>query len=295
MYTLEEAWLKMQGHAPYPGWDGKLVCVDTDVATTFRTNRTQGFMSAYTFTLVLKGWLSLTYHNQEITLVPGDLYIYSPGLSVSIGGSSEDYQGICLLADERLSQEVGVEHDLNGVVLRPIVELHEPKLHLPFRPASSVLKILEQIRDYCLSSNKCKEKIVRQLYVVFLYELKDFQDIADVDVPVSRRMEDLYIRFLQLLPAHFAERHDIPFYADSMGITPIYLSRVVRTVSGKTVMEHINEFLVSEAKSLLKTTRMDAAQIAGLLHFADVPSFSKFFSRMTGVSPRQYRKEAGDL
>ena len=61
MFTLEEAWFKMQGHAPYPGWDGKLVCVDTDADTTFRTNRTQGFMSAYTFTLVLKGWLSLTY------------------------------------------------------------------------------------------------------------------------------------------------------------------------------------------------------------------------------------------
>jgi len=289
MFTLREAWLKIQGQPPYPEWDGRLICCDTDAATTFRTNRTQGFMAAYTFTLVLKGWLSLLYANHEITLVPGDLYIYSPGLAVSVNASSEDYRGICLLADERLSQEVCAEHDLAGVVLRPVVELHEPKLHLPFSTASAVLKIMEQIRDYCLSPNRCKEQIVRQLYAVFLYELKDFQDISDLPAPANRRAEDLYIRFLQLLPAGFAEHHDIAYYADSMGITPIYLSRIVRAVSGRTVMDHINDFLMSEARSLLRTSRLDAAQIAGLLHFADVSSFSKFFSRRAGVSPRRFR------
>lgn len=289
MFNLKEAWLKMHGVAPYAGWDGKIICNDTDAALTFRANNTQGFMAAYTFTLVLRGWLGICYNGIEITLVPGDLYFYLPGLPVSIISSSEDYRGICLLCDEQLSLEVGAELDLSGAIFRPIVELHEPKLHLSLTAASSILTVMEQIRDYCYSSNKCKEGIVRHLYAVFLYEVKNYQDISGTNLAVSRRMEGLYIAFLKLLPTNFAEHHNIAFYAEVLGITPVYLSRVVRELSGRTVMDHINELLVNEAKSLLKSTGQSIGQIADLLHFADVPSFSKFFSRMAGISPRQYR------
>ncbi len=98
------------------------------------------------------------------------------------------------------------------------------------------------------------------------------------------------ISFLKLLPANYAQHHDIPFYADILGITPIYLSRIVRKMSGRTVVDHINDLLLSEAKILLKSTGLNIVQIADRLHFADSPSFSRFFSRLAGVSPRQYRK-----
>ena len=116
MYSLKDAWLKMHGCLPYIGWEGNVICDDTDASITFRANKTQGFISAYSFTLVLKGWLSIHYNGVEITLVPGDLYLYLPGLSVSIIASSEDYRGICLLVDERLSLDIGAERNLSGVV-----------------------------------------------------------------------------------------------------------------------------------------------------------------------------------
>ena len=48
--------------------------------------------------------------------------------------------------------------------------------------------------------------------------------------------------------------------------------------------------LVMEASFLLRTTTLSITQIADRLHFADTPSFSKFFSRLKGVSPRTYRR-----
>ena len=150
---------------------------------------------------------------------------------------------------------------------------------------------MEQIRDYCFSENKSKEGIMRHLYAVFLYELKNFLDLSSADATVSRRLEEQYITFLKLLPANFAQHHDIPFYADAIGITPIYLSRIVRKLSGRTVVDHINDLLMREAKMLLKFTGTSITQIADRLHFADTASFSRFFSRMAGISPRQYREE----
>jgi len=45
-----------------------------------------------------------------------------------------------------------------------------------------------------------------------------------------------------------------------------------------------------EATFLLKTSKLNINQIADQLRFADTPSFSKFFSRLNGMSPKDYRK-----
>ncbi|MBQ6254617.1 MAG: AraC family transcriptional regulator [Bacteroidales bacterium] len=93
-----------------------------------------------------------------------------------------------------------------------------------------------------------------------------------------------------MLPSHFAEHHDIPFYADQLHISTVYLSRVVRQVSGRTVVDYINQMLLMEASFLLQTSSMSITQIADRLNFADSPSLSKFFSRLKGLSPREYRE-----
>ena len=46
MYTLKESWIAMFGDMPMSDWDGKMYCMETDAAKTFRTNETQGFLSA---------------------------------------------------------------------------------------------------------------------------------------------------------------------------------------------------------------------------------------------------------
>ena len=67
------------------------------------------------------------------------------------------------------------------------------------------------------------------------------------------------------------------------------LSPVVRQVTGRTVIDYINQMLLMEASFLLRTTSMSITQIADRLHFADSPSFSKFFSRLKGLSPKEYK------
>ena len=83
---------------------------------------------------------------------------------------------------------------------------------------------------------------------------------------------------------------DIAFYVSELNISPVYLSRVVRQVSGRTVVDYINQMLLMEASFLLQTSQLSIAQIADRLHFADPASFSKFFSRMKDMTPRMYRE-----
>ena len=129
------------------------------------------------------------------------------------------------------------------------------------------------------------------LYSIFLLDLQNAQNNAIVHRQTPQRVEEIFIGFIRLLPTHFAEHHDIPFYASKLHITPVYLSRVVRQVSGRTVIEYINQMLLMEATFLLQTSKLSITQIADRLHFADTPSFSKFFLRLKGQSPRAYREK----
>ena len=290
MYSLEEAWIKMHGARPFEGWDGKMYCDKTDAAITFRANKTQGFMAAYTFTLVLEGWLSIIYNGQELTLRPDDLYIYSPGLEVTIVAASENYRGICLLADEHLSFELPTTRDLVSIAYAPIVRLHTPKLTLMHDDALRLAEKMQEISGQLHASHIYKAKILQMLYAIFLLDLLDAEAKAIPHRQVPQRIEEIFIGFIRLLPQHFTEHHDIAFYASRLNISSVYLSRVVRQVTGRTVIDYVNQMLMMETAFLLRTSNLSIQQIADRLHFADAPSLSKFFLRMKGLSPREYRK-----
>lgn len=276
---------------PMSDWDGKMYCTETDAAKTFRTNETQGFLAAYTFTLVTEGWIRFLCNGKMLTLNADDLYFYSPGLSVSIVSASENYRAICLMVDEHTTIEMPTVRKLVNIAHQPIVQLHEPKLALPHTTALQLAARMREIIAYLHSGHIYKQEVLRMLYAVFLLDVQNAQQRAISSRQTPQRVEEIFIGFIQLLPRHFAEHHDIGYYATQLNISPVYLSRVVRQVTGRTVIDYIDQMLLMEASFLLRTTTMSIAQIANTLHFADSPSFSKFFSRLKGMSPREYRAE----
>ena len=289
MYNLKQ-FGTVYFNEPLPAdWDGKVYCTDTNAAMTLRTNETHGYLAAYTFTLVTQGRLDIVYNGRELTLHTDDLYLYSPGLPVTVVAASDDYRGICLLADEHVTFETPVVHDLVRLAYLPIVHLHEPKLTLPHEAALRLARKMREIIDYLHSTHIYKHQILRMLYSVFLLDLQDVQDQAIDHRQVPQRVEEIFMGFIRLLPDHFAEHHDIGFYAGRLNISTVYLSRVVRQVTGRTVIDYVNQTLLMEASFLLATSQMSIAQIADRLHFASQSSFCKFFTRMKGVPPRAYR------
>ena len=279
----------MHGEMPTADWDGKLFCDKTDADRTFLTNKIQGFLAAYTFTLVIQGQLTIVYNDRELMLQADDLFFYSPGMSVTIIAASADYQGLCLLADENATIELTTVRDLVYIAYAPIVQLHEPKLALPYVEALRLAERMYEIINYLHSEHLYKTEILRLLYAIFLLDVQNAQQHAIIHRQTPQRVEEIFIGFIRLLPQYFAEHHDIGFYASALNISSVYLSRVVRQVTGRTVVDYINQMIVMEASFLLRTSTMNITQIADQLHFADTPSFSKFFSRLKGVSPREYR------
>ena len=291
MYTLNEYLPIFVGDdLPEKGWDDGMYCLETDAAKIIRTNLLHGFVSCFAFMLVDQGWMTIHCNGCELTLHPNDLYTYAPCLPVTVIATSNNFHGYCLMADEHVTIEAPSVHDLVHLALLPIVHLHEPKQTLPADTTQHLAAKMREIIDYLQSDHIYKGEVLRMLYSIFLLDLQNAQNCAIVHRQTPQRIEEIFIGFIRLLPDNFAEHHDIPFYASALHISPVYLSRVVRLVTGRTVIDYINQMLLMEALFLLRTSELSITQIADRLHFADTPSFSKFFSRLNGMSPKEYRK-----
>jgi AraC family transcriptional activator of pobA len=80
--------------------------------------------------------------------------------------------------------------------------------------------------------------------------------------------------------------HDM---ADRLNISPGYLTDVLKQESGKTALEHIHIYLISEAKNRLLGE--DLSEIAYELGFENLSYFSRLFKKETGISPNTFKKQ----
>jgi len=290
VYTLKETWHYNYGKEPTSNWDGKMICIALDSQITFRANETEGHSLHYSFTIVTQGRLTFIYNGQEMTLLPNDLYIYSPGLPLTVLSATSDYQSLCILIDEQTALEIPAVRHLVSITYKPLALLKGPILSLSPDAANNLTNRMREMIAYFNSQHSYKSQILQQLFSVFILDVQNLLEVSTHPHQQPQRMEDLFIVFLHLLSEHFIEHHDIAFYAGHLNISTSYLSRIVKQLTGRTVTNYINQLLVMEAAFLLTTTSLTIAQIADRLHFADIASFSKFFLRMKGKSPKEFRK-----
>ena len=105
----------------------------------------------------------------------------------------------------------------------------------------------------------------------------------------NSRQEEIFTKFTELLERHHKKEREIAFYADKMCMTSKHLSQVIKDYTGKTALGLIEEYVISEAKSMLLSTTMSIQQISDELNFPSQSVFGKYFKRVTGISPSEYR------
>ncbi len=137
-----------------------------------------------------------------------------------------------------------------------------------------------------------KSETFRSLITAALYRIGTIfvsKIKAEGNRSANNRQMALFERFMQLLETHHATERNIAFYADRLFLTPKHVSKVILEVSGKTPTQWIDEYVVLEAKSLLKYSNLTIQEIADYLNFSTQSVFGKYFKHKTGLSPREYK------
>ncbi|MBD8388871.1 helix-turn-helix domain-containing protein [Dysgonomonas sp. BGC7] len=105
----------------------------------------------------------------------------------------------------------------------------------------------------------------------------------------SNRARMLVNQFLELLAKHHSNYREVQFYADKLCIATSYLYKVTSRVLAASPKELIDKQVVVAIKEMLINTDLSVKSIASELHFKDPSYMCRFFTRMTGVSPINYR------
>lgn len=136
-----------------------------------------------------------------------------------------------------------------------------------------------------------RREVVQHLITSLLYNFQYLQaDCLHNELFHPSRHEELFRRFITLVNEHCKTQRTTAFYADRLCLSPRYLSTVIRNISGRTVIEWVNQAVALEAKVLLKHSDLLTYQIADELNFPNPSFFSKFFKRMTGMTPQEYQR-----
>ncbi len=98
--------------------------------------------------------------------------------------------------------------------------------------------------------------------------------------------------FLQAVDLNMRSHWSVADYARYLGVSTDRLNSAVKRATGKSPLSLIHARLINEACQMIESSGMQFSEIATHLGFEDAAYFSRFFKRLSGKTPRQYRLEA---
>ena len=270
----------------------KTMSVDKNMSFFKYPCRFDGFVAVF----CLRGHLMVDLNLKSFELNENSLLLYVPGNIVRVSeveGGSEMPQLVVVGASRELIADVRL--DFAKLFNESIAILDNPCISLTQKEFEISKKYYELARDLMGAGIPNLRETIRSLFSSIFYLLgtlwnsKLNENVERAD-NVSGRSKMVFEAFLKLVTEHHNEERNISYYAEKLYLTPKYLSKLIKTVSGRSAPDWIDSFVILEAKNMLKYSEMTIKEIAMRLNFASVPVFHKFFKQHTGMTPRAWRE-----
>lgn len=104
--------------------------------------------------------------------------------------------------------------------------------------------------------------------------------------PLHRKISTI----VRHINAHYAESVRLEELAERFEISPAYLSRMFKEITGFSLVEYVSLVRVQEAQRLLATTKLKVIVIAEQVGFGSLVQFGRVFRQMTKMTPLRYRQ-----
>lgn len=230
----------------------------------------------------MKGRIDLIPYNLETS----GIIVLMPGQVLEQEYISPDFKGLFFIMSRHFIDGLNIDKSFSTYISvrnRPYRTIGVQELEAIQLFFDMMFKAL-LIRD-----NPYRMEVAHNLTRAFFYGMGYYYHLQE-DHELKDDKELLMTRFLELVQIHYKQHRSIGFYADKIHLTPKYLSAVIKQVSGKSAGDWIDEYVILQAKAMLKSTNSNIKQICYELNFPSSSFFGKYFKRLTGMSPKAYRE-----
>lgn len=239
-----------------------------------------------------EGETSVSFNLHEFRLKKDSMFIFTPKNILQVN-SQQYFKADVIAISPDFMRRINI--DIKNMMPLFLKFVENPTLALTPEESRSMRGMIAQIeRETRGPETHFSFDIVSGLIAATIYKVGDIMYHYLAEHPEEQnnshnRAEEYFKQFTHLLGEHFREERSVGFYARQLCITPKYLTTLIKRISGQSVSEWIDNYVILEAKTLLKYSTMSIQEIAYYLNFPNQSFFGSYFKRNTGMSPSQYK------
>ena len=254
-------------------------------------------MDAYMVIYCVQGHVKLSVNLSEYDLRSGMVFLNHPGnimrVNQLVETGNEDLRYVCVLMSKDFVNNLMV--DINRILTQDLSLMDNPTLLLNDAQIAMLKEHVHLMINLVQSDSTLKLESLRSVlsslfyYVAGAWALRDEVTKSSTKNAVSGRSKTVFDQFIKLVNENFVMYRNVGFYADRLSLTPKYLSRIIKEASGRSAPEWIDDYVILEAKNLLKYSGLAIKEIVYKLNFPSQSVFYKFFKARTGMTPTEYK------
>ncbi len=166
-------------------------------------------------------------------------------------------------------------------------------LRLADDDAAEISHLMDHIfKEYKTTDYPNKVEVIINYLKILLIRIANMQRSVVLDSPNTNNTSyKLFQQFMEDLELFYGTDHEVGFYAKRLNITHSKLADICRKCNSRNPKELIDQRILIAAKRLLQFDPGSVKEIASALGFSDQFQFSKFFKKLAGVSPTEYRNQ----
>lgn len=252
-------------------------------------------VSGIAWILCLEGRLEVEVNLKHATLVNNSLMVLTHESLVEIKESDARLDCFMLFVSPKFMQTTNIDPNVLGSL--PPIPAHKamPLMTITDTEVDLMRRYFELIHQNTMDNTDelYVRSISRNLISAMLNQVIQFvaRRIETIETPKPRSRRSVYVNdFFALVHKFHRSERSVGFYAGKLFISPKYLSLLVKENTGRSAAEWIDEFVILEAKNLLRFSGKNVQQVSYELNFVNQSSFGKYFKHLTGMSPTEYQR-----
>ena len=226
------------------------------------------------------------------TLSENGFLIITPFDILTFERASEDYSStVLILPSEALSPILKDANILNFKYVKhqPVISLQNEYLALYKQILATLWQMKELVGEE--EFDKIATLQISSLSVVQQDYYKKYVADKGNSYEYIPRKKELFGNFInRLLEARLVSR-EVLFYANELGVSSGYLNEVCNEVSGHSAKAIIDSAVTARLKYELSYTTKSVQELADDFNFPSQSYFTRYYKRMTGLTPSEFRKE----
>ncbi|MEM6723596.1 MAG: helix-turn-helix transcriptional regulator [Bacteroidota bacterium] len=167
--------------------------------------------------------------------------------------------------------------------------LNAPKLQLSPSEFQEIRQLVGQIEEeHVQFQDQHSIFVIRALMQALVHKL--FRIKSHCHSNLDNKYLSQFARLQGFIEQHCFESKLVAYYAKKMGVTTRTLNNITQNTVGKSAKAFINEILILQIKRLIINSSLTYTEIAYESGFEDPSNFFKYFRKMTGLSPKQFKE-----